>query len=141
MKTSVLCETSSLFRCDAYNQLLDSIVDTWSPWIRAILGTIELPRDKLAVPSEDRLRSYDTRHLFERSLAEPFPDLGQGSALTVSQAQTTPEPIPQNAILGHEVLIAQQQFLINRSGDVRQHCRPVHRVSSRELEYILDTDL
>ncbi len=63
----------AIFRCDAYNQLFVFFVDAWSSWMRAILGTIELPRDKLAVPSEDRLRPHDARHLFERSPADTIP--------------------------------------------------------------------
>ena len=115
--------------------------DIFLELLSAILGTMELPRDELAVPSEYRLRPHDACYPFKRSLAELFSDLSQGSPLAVGQAQTALELISKNSILGNELLVPLEQLLINRSRDVGQHSRPVHRVSSRELKYILDSDI
>ena len=64
------------------------------------------------MPSEDRLRPHDACYLFERSPAELFSDLNQGSPFAVGQAQTALELISKNSILGNEVLIPQEQLLI-----------------------------
>ncbi|MEE9180665.1 MAG: hypothetical protein V3U22_07180, partial [Vicinamibacteria bacterium] len=81
-----------------------------------------------------RLRPHDIGHFVECPLSERPADLGQGSPLAVGQAQTTLDLLSKNTILGRQVIIPQKQFLINRSRDVRQHCLPADRVSSRELE-------
>lgn len=73
---SIVAPRSVLSR-EADNQLFNFIVDSWSPRIRPVLGTVELPGDELAVPPENRIGPDDTRYLFERSLAELFSDLGQ----------------------------------------------------------------
>ena len=93
----------SVLSGEADNQLFDFIVDSWSPRVRPVLGTVELPCDELAVPPEDRIGPDDTRYLFERSLAELFSDLGQRSPLTIGQAQTALQLISKNTILGNEV--------------------------------------
>ena len=83
------------------------------------------------MPPEDGIGPDDTRYLFECSLANLFSDLGQCSPLTIAQAQTALQLIAENTILGNEVLVAQEQFVIDRSCDVRQRCLPVHCVSPR----------
>ena len=125
---AIIAPRSVLSR-EADNQLFDLFVDSWSPRIRPVLGTVELPCDELAVPPENRIGPDDTRHLFERALAELFSDLRQGSPLTIGQAQTALQLISKNTILGNEVLVAQEQFSVDRSRDVRQHGLPVHCVS------------
>jgi hypothetical protein len=32
----------------------------------------------------------------------------------------------ENPVLGRQILVSQQQFLVHRSGDVGQHARPNH---------------
>ena len=48
-----------------------------------------------------------------------------------SVAQATLDLISKNSILGHKILVAQQQLFVDRPGDVRQHGLPVHRHSFR----------
>ncbi len=75
----------SVLTREADNQLFELRVDSWSPPIRPVLGTVELPCDELAVPSQDRLGSHHTRYLFECSLPELLSDLRQGSPLAVGR--------------------------------------------------------
>ena len=46
---AIIAPRSVLSR-EADNQLFDLFVDSWSPRIRPVLGTVELPCDELAVP-------------------------------------------------------------------------------------------
>jgi hypothetical protein len=57
------------------------------------------------------------RHFFQRLLAPLLVDLGERCALAVSQPHTARDLSAQDAILCHQVLVAQQQFLINSPRD------------------------
>jgi hypothetical protein len=47
------------------------------------------------------------RHFFQRLLAQLLADLGQGFALAVSQPHTARNLMTQDAILCHQILVAQ----------------------------------
>jgi hypothetical protein len=95
----------------------------------ALLGAVKFLRDKFAVPAKDGVRLDDLGHFRERLLAQLLADLGQGLTLAVTQPYTSLELIAKNAIFGHQILVAQQQFLIDCPSDIRQQVFPIHRCS------------
>ena len=79
------------------------------PWTRARSAagtTAVVPRsDLLAVPPKDGLRRRERRHLGQKLSAEGLSLLGEQPALSVAEAKTLgPEPGPQHAVLGAQVL-------------------------------------
>src|SRR5262249_39035394 len=59
-------------------------------------------------------------HFRQGLLAQLLAEHRQGLALAIAQAYTTWELVAQHAIFGHQVLVAQQEFLIDRPRDIRQ---------------------
>src|SRR6266851_1200090 len=86
-----------------------------TPWGLALLGAVKLLCDQCAMPGEDGVRFDDFRHFRQRLLPQLLADLGEGLALAIAQAYTTFDLVAQDAIFGHQVLIAQQQCLIDSS--------------------------
>jgi hypothetical protein len=91
-------------------------------------GAVKLLGGQFAVPGEDGVRFDDGGHFRQRLLAQLLANLGQGLALGIAQAYATFNLVAKHAIFGHEVLIAQQQFLIEGPSDIRQQVFPVHRL-------------
>ena len=73
---------------------------------------------KSAVPGENGVRGDDGSDFLESLLAELLADFSQRLAFAVRQLHTTCDLAAQDAILCHQVLIAQQQFLIDGSHDI-----------------------
>ena len=107
---AIIAPRSVLSR-EADNQLFDLFVDSWSPRIRPVLGTVELPGDELAVPPENRIGPDDTRHLFERALAELFSDLRQGSPLTIGRFKDDYRILVKDESEGRRIVKALQAAL------------------------------
>src|SRR5713101_5307314 len=80
------------------------------------------------MPSEKRVGLDDRGHFLQGLLPQPLANLGQDLAIAIAQAYATFDLVTKHAIFSHEVLIAQQQFLIDASRDVRQQVFPVHRL-------------
>jgi hypothetical protein len=53
-------------------------------------------------------------------------DLGQGPALAIGQSHTACDPIPKDAVLGHQIFVPQQQLLIDGPCDVREQRFSAH---------------
>jgi hypothetical protein len=53
------------------------------------------------------------------ALTEPFADLSKGGSFRIGKAHTGRKVRSQDPILGNEVLILKQEFLIDQPGDVR----------------------
>ena len=81
------------------------------------------------MPGQDGVRFDDGGHFRQRLLAQLLSNVGEGLALAIAQAYTTFDLVTQHAIFGHQVLIAQQQFLIDSPRDICQQVFPVHRLS------------
>jgi hypothetical protein len=79
------------------------------------------------VPSQDGFWPDDLRHFGQGFPAQPLADLGQRDALVVRQAGPTFELFPKEAVLGGQILISQEQFLIDRPSDISQQTFPIHR--------------
>ena len=112
------------------DQGLDFYVDSWSAWIMSILGAVELLRDQSAMPAQKGVGLDDVGYLLQSFLAKPLTNLGQRLPFTVGQTQATLDLVSKNAVLGRQVLVPQQEFLINRARDVGQQFLPVHRLSN-----------
>jgi hypothetical protein len=95
------------------------------------LGAVKLLGDQLAVPAENRVGFDDLRHFLQGLLPQLLAQLGQGFALAVTQAYATFDLVAQDGIFGHGVLIAYQQFLIDRPSDICQQVLPVHGLPLR----------
>src|SRR6202140_2687082 len=70
------------------------------------------------------------RHFPESLSPESVGNLGQGGLFTVGQQQTALDLHFENAVLGSQILVPQQELLIDRSCDVGEHACPNHLVAS-----------
>ena len=62
--------------------------------------------------------------ILKRSPAEPLADFSEGRSLGIRKAHTGGKVGSEDAILGCEVFILEQEFLIDQPGDVRQQPSP-----------------
>lgn len=92
--------------------------------------SVELPRDELAVPSNDGLRSNDWGRLRQSLPAKAPANFGQTDSLRVDEPQSPLDLVPENPIFCHQVFVPKQEFLVHRAGDVRQQSIPIHRAES-----------
>ena len=74
----------------------------------AVLGAVELLRDKPPVPTQDRVGFHDTRDLVEGLLTETPSYLSQRPPFAIGQAQATLDLISKNSILRGEVLVPEE---------------------------------
>ena len=81
------------------------------------------------VPAEHGIRCDEVRDFLQGLLPQLVADLSQGLALTVAQPEAPLDLAAQDAILRHQVLVAQQEFLIDGPRDICQQMFPVHRLS------------
>ena len=83
-----------------------------------MLGAIELLRDELTVPGQDGVRLDDRGYLCQSLLAQLLADLGEGFPLPVSQVDAAGDLLAEKPVLRHQVLVAEQEFLVHRSSDI-----------------------
>ena len=88
------------------------------------LEPVKFAGNEPLVPGEDGIRFGDRGDLLKRSPAEPLADLSQAGSFWIRKAHTGGEVRSENSILGREVLILKQEFLIDQPGDVRQQPSP-----------------
>src|SRR3954469_22254436 len=81
---------------------------------------IEFAGNEAPVPGEDGIGLVDTGDLLKCSPAEPFADFSRGGSLGIRKAYTGGKVGSKDAILGCEVFILEQEFLIVQPGYVRQ---------------------
>jgi len=53
-------------------------------------------------------------------------NFSQSGSFSIGKVQPALDLGFENAIFSHEIFIAQEQFLVDRSGDIGQQARPVH---------------
>ncbi len=63
----------------------------------------------------ETLSGFATRDILQSLTAESFGDFGQGGSLRIRQPEAGRQVSSEDAILGRQVLIAQQQFLIDET--------------------------
>ena len=83
--------------------------------IAATAGAVELVRNQLPIPGEKGIRLGDACDLLEGFATESFGDLGQSGSLCIGQAESGGQMRSEDAILGRQVFVAQQQFLIDET--------------------------
>ena len=81
-------------------------------------------RGRTEAEGEDGIGFGDTGDLLKRSAAQSLTDLSEGGSLGIREAHTGGKVGSEDAILGCEVLILEQEFLIDQAGDVRQQASP-----------------
>jgi len=72
-------------------------------------------RNQLPIPGEKGIRLGDARDLLEGFATESFGDLGQSGSLCIGQAESGGQMRSEDAILGRQVFVAQQQFLVDET--------------------------
>ena len=87
------------------------------------MGAVEFAANEPAVPGEDGIGFGDTGDLLKGGAAESFTDLSEGGSLGIREAHTGGKVGSEDAILGCEVLILEQEFLIDQASDIRQQSR------------------
>ena len=78
-------------------------------------GAVELLRDQSPIPSEKGIRLGNARDILQSFAPESFGDLGQGGSLRVRQAEAGRQVSSEDAILGRQIFVSQQQFLIDEA--------------------------
>jgi hypothetical protein len=109
---------------EADNERLHFGLDSGSAWRRTEFGAVEFAGNESAVPGEDGIGFGNTGNLLKSSAAESLTDLSERGSFGIRKANTGGKVGSKDPILGCEVLILEQEFLINQPGDVRQQPSP-----------------
>jgi len=72
------------------------------------------------VPNQEGFWPDHLCHFGQGFPAEPLAERGQRDAFLVRETEPTLDLFPQNVILGGEILISQEEFLIDRRSDISQ---------------------
>ena len=83
--------------------------------IAATFGSIKLLGDQPAVPSQDGVRKRDGGDQLKVPAAKPLADLRQCGALWIGKAQSRRKMRAEDAILGDEIFILEQQALVDEA--------------------------
>jgi hypothetical protein len=78
-------------------------------------GAVELLRHQSPIPGKQGIRLGHASDILQSLAAESFGDLGQGRSLRIRQPEAGRQVSSEDAILGRQVLVAQQQFLIDET--------------------------
>jgi hypothetical protein len=92
----------------------------------AKLRSVEFVGDRLSVPGQLRIRLRDRRQFFQGFPSEPLGDFSQCGLFTFRKQQSALDLTSQDPVLCPKIFVPQQEFLVDRSGDVRHHPRPKH---------------
>jgi hypothetical protein len=90
------------------------------------LGTIALPIRACAVPGKDSVGLGHRRHRCQGLLVQLLANLGECFTITIRELHAASDLLTENAILCHQVRIAQPELFVNRRGDRPEQCLPVH---------------
>jgi hypothetical protein len=114
-------DRSSLWQCGIER------LDCWGDWGPAgftEFGAVEFSCNESAIPGEDSIGFGDTRDLLEPCAAQSLSDLSEGRSLWIGKGHTAGKVGSEDAILGYEGFILEQEFLIDQPGDVCQQPCP-----------------
>ena len=98
---------------DGDNQGFRGSIEGRSARIGARFGAVELACDETTVPGQDRVGLGDAREILQDLASESFGDLGQSGSFRIRQPEPRRQVSCQDAILGRQILVAQQQLLID----------------------------
>jgi hypothetical protein len=115
-----------VFSCQLQHELLDFLASRPRRHTSTVAGTIELRGDQPSMPSQDRLRPNDLGHFRQSFSPQTFTDLGQGPPLRIAQEQPAFDLVSRDPVFGDEILVSEEEFLIDRTGDVAQQFLPMH---------------
>jgi hypothetical protein len=90
--------------------------------------SIELLRHPSSIPPQQGVGLGDKGDLLESFSTEPFRNLGQRGSLAIREQETRGKMGSKDAVLGDEVFIAEQQFLVDETGYEGQQARPVESI-------------
>ena len=102
----------------AHDQRFQRWIDGGTPRSLALRGAVTLLGDKFAVPAKKRVGCDDGGHFLHGWLPQPLTDFGQRLAFASRQPHTARDLVAKHTIFGHEVLVAQEQFLIDGPRDL-----------------------
>jgi hypothetical protein len=91
-----------------------------------VLGAVTFLRHQLPVPGENSVGLDDGGHLRQGLFAQLLANLGGRLAFPIIQSYAAPDLLAQDPVFCHEVLVAPQEFLIDRSCNIRQQQLPIH---------------
>ena len=85
-----------------------------------MFGAIELVGNKRAIPRQNGIGFGDARHLGQGLAPESFADLGQGGSFRIGPTQAGGSVCAQNSILGSQIVVLDEQFVVDEAGNVRE---------------------
>jgi hypothetical protein len=88
-----------------------------------VLGAIEFLGDELSILGQNGIRLGHACHAREGLAPESFYQF-QGGSLRIGQAQSSRKVCAQNPILGRQILILEEQFSVDQTGDVSEQPNP-----------------
>ena len=93
------------------------------------MAPVELLRYQSSIPGQKGIRLGSAGDILQSFAAQSFGDLGQGGSLCIRQPQPRRQVSSEDAILGREVFVPQQQFLIDEAGYKGQKACPVESIA------------
>ena len=78
-------------------------------------GSVEFLCDQSSTPTENGVRPGDARDIPQGFASESFGNLCQGGSLRIRQPESGRQMGSEDAVLGSQVFVAQQQFLIDEA--------------------------
>jgi hypothetical protein len=108
----------AVFLGQAHHQGLPLLVDLRASHRLLLSGAIKLLCDKFAMPRENGIRREEAGHLFQRVLPQFLANGGQRPSLGVSQSHAAGDLVAQDTILRNQVFVAEQEFLMDRPGNI-----------------------
>ena len=108
------------------NQVFQFVLNTGTSRRLALGGAIAFVRGEFSLPGKDGVRFDDMGDFFQGFLPELSAELRQGLALGIAQVQSSCDLMAQDAVFGCEILVTEQQFFIDRAGNISQQRLPIH---------------
>jgi hypothetical protein len=106
------------------NERFQFWLDLGPAWGTTELGAVEFAGNEPPVASEDGLGLGDPGELPERSATAPFADVSDGGSFGIGRTHPVRKVRSQDPILGDQMFILEQEFLIDQRGDVGQQPSP-----------------
>ena len=89
--------------------------DPWAAGRGTTMAPVELLRYQSSIPGQKGIRLGSAGDILQSFAAQSFGDLGQGGSLRIGQPESGRQMRSEDAILGRQVFVTQQQFLIDET--------------------------
>src|SRR5260370_36169445 len=113
------------------HQTLDLRSDPRPAGQPTLAGAVEIGGDQLAIPAQNGVGGGDAGDLLQQFPAQAFADFGKRSSLGTGQPEAWQQMGFQDAVLGQQVLILQEQFLVDEPGHEGQKTGDAGDVSAQ----------